>query len=234
VRLAATAALFAAVAAPAQASRVVTVGHSVEGRAIKAVVVGPRDAERTVLVVGSVHGNETAGHAVIRALRARNASPARTALWLIRSFNPDGVVRGSRQNARGVDLNRNAPFAWEPLPRGTYFSGAGPASEPETRAAVRLIRRLRPAVTLWYHQALAIVGGTGKLEREYARTVGLPADDIPGHYPGSLATWQDRRIAGTNGVVVELAAGPLSRAQTRRHVRAVVGAARKPGPGANA
>ena len=60
-----------------RASRIETVGHSVEGRAIKAVVIGPRDAERTVLVVGSVHGNETAGHAVVR--RCASATPLRRA-----------------------------------------------------------------------------------------------------------------------------------------------------------
>ena len=234
MRLAATAALFAAVAASAQASRVVTVGRSVEGRAIKAVVVGPRDAERNVLVVGSVHGNETAGHAVIRALRARNASPARTALWLIRSFNPDGVVRGTRQNARGVDLNRQAPYRWRTLPRGTFYSGPRPLSEPESRAAIRLVRRIRPAVSIWYHQALAIVGGDGPVERRYARAVGLPAGTIAGDYPGSITNWQDHRFPEAGAFVVELAGGPLSRARTRRHVRAVVAAAREPVPRANA
>ncbi|MDX6663934.1 MAG: hypothetical protein QOG68_140, partial [Solirubrobacteraceae bacterium] len=42
-----------AAAVPAQASRIVTVGHSVQGRAIKAFVIGPRDASRNVLVVGN-------------------------------------------------------------------------------------------------------------------------------------------------------------------------------------
>jgi protein MpaA len=215
-------------AAPAEASRIETVGRSVEGRAIKAVVIGPRDAARTVLVVGSVHGNETAGHAIVRALRARGAAPAGTALWLIRSSNPDGVARGTRQNARGVDLNRQAPHRWEALPRGTFYSGPRPLSEPESRAAIRLVRRIRPAVTIWYHQALAIVGGRGPVQRRYARAVGLPCGTIAGRYPGSITSWQEHRFPAADAFVVELAAGALSPRAVRRHVHAVVDAARVP------
>src|SRR5690349_13734601 len=122
-------ALLAALPAPAAASRVVTVGHSVLGRPIKAVVIGPRDAQRNVLVVGSIHGNETAGQGIVAALRKRNATPAGTALWLVRSFNPDGVAAHTRQNAHGVDLNRQAPYRWRHLPRGTFYSGPRPLSE---------------------------------------------------------------------------------------------------------
>lgn len=215
-------------AAPASASRIVTVGTSVQGRAIKAVVIGPRDASRTVLVVGSVHGNETAGHAIVAALRRRDAAPADTALWLVRSFNPDGVAAGTRQNAHGVDLNRQAPYRWRALPRGTFYSGPRPLSEPESRAAIALVKRIRPDLTLWYHQAARIVNATTPVARRYARAVGLPAGHLPGDYPGSISNWQNHRFPGADAFVVELAAGPLTAAQTRRHVRAVVTAARGP------
>lgn len=215
-------------AAPAHASRIVTVGHSVQGRAIKAVVVGPRDAERNVLVVGNVHGNEAAGIAVVRALRERNAAPAGTALWLVRSFNPDGLLVHSRQNARGVDLNRQAPYRWRQLPRGTFYSGPRPLSEPESRAAIRLVRRIRPAVSLWYHQAARIVDSTAPIARHYARMVGLPYGRLAGDYPGSITNWQNHVQPEGTAFVVELASGPLSPAAVRRHVRAVVTAVRSP------
>src|SRR5436190_10677433 len=44
------------------------IGHSVEGRPIRAYVVGDPSAPRHILVVGCVHGNETAGEAIIRGL----------------------------------------------------------------------------------------------------------------------------------------------------------------------
>lgn len=216
--------LFAA--APAQASRIVTVGHSVQGRAIKAVVIGPRDAERNVLVVGSIHGNEPAGIAVVRALRARNAAPGNVALWLIRSFNPDGLRVHTRQNARGVDLNRQAPFRWRQLPFGTFYSGPRPLSEPESRAAIRLVNRIRPAVSIWYHQAARIVDSTAPLARRYAHAVGLSAGRLPGDYPGSITNWQNHTFPAGTAFVVELPSGRLPPSSLGRHVRAVVAAAR--------
>ena len=98
-------------------------------------------------MVGSIHGNETAGHAILRRLRERTP-PAGVQLWLVETVNPDGVRNGTRQNARGVDLNRNFPFRWTGGGGAfdTYFAGPRRASEPETRAVQRAreARRARP------------------------------------------------------------------------------------------
>jgi protein MpaA len=216
-------------AAPAAASRIETVGRSVQGRAINAVVIGPRDAARNVLVVGDIHGNEPAGNAIVRALRARNAAPPGTALWLIRSFNPDGLAAHTRQNAHGVDLNRQAPYGWRHLPKGLFYSGPRPLSEPESRAAAHLVRRIRPAITIWYHQHAALVddhGGDRRLERRYARIAGLPFRRIAGDYPGSFSVWQDHALPASTAFVVELPAGALTARGVSRHVRAVLSLAR--------
>ena len=129
-----------AAARAASASRRVVIGHSVRGRAIAARVLGPDTAPRKLLLVGCIHGNECAGLAILSAL-ARTPVPRGVQLWLVPEMNPDGTAADTRQNAHGVDLNRNFPDHWERITDPTYNSGPRPASEPETRAAMALIRR---------------------------------------------------------------------------------------------
>ena len=185
---------------------------------------GDAGAPVRVLVVGSVHGNETAGHAVIRRLRALD--PRGVRLWTVRSFNPDGAAAGTRENSHGVDLNRNFPHRW----RHTGHSGPHPLSEPESRAVRRLVRRVRPDVTIWYHQALRLVdyssGADPVLVRAYAERVGLPARHI-GFLPGIATRWQNTYFPRSSAFVVELPGGHLSRAAATRHAGAVLAVARK-------
>jgi len=210
------------------ASRVVRIGRSVLGRPILARVIGEAGARRRILVVGCVHGDEPAGIAITRSLRAAEV-PAGAAVWTIDAANPDGCAAHTRQNAHGVDLNRSFPFAWQAL-TGIFYSGPRPLSEPESQAIHRLVLRLRPAVTIWYHQHAALVddsGGDRAIERGYARRVGLPF----GHYgnqPGSITSWQNSRFRGDTAFVVELPAGALSRAAVARHTRAVLALASEP------
>ena len=203
-----------------------TIGHSVAHRPILARVIGDPAAKRSVLVVGCIHGSERAGEAITRALRSA-VPPGGTNWWVVDQINPDGCrpERGTRGNAHGVDLNRNAPWNWRVLdpPGGTYYAGPHALSEPESRAINRLVRRVRPAVSVWYHQHAAMVDtstGHRSIERRYARTVGLPAEPY-GTVPGSITTWQAHRYPADTAFVVELPGGPLSVAAVRRHVLAV-------------
>jgi protein MpaA len=221
----------AAPAAPAPPAPEPTVfGHSVRGRALVARVVGDPAAAHRVLVVGCIHGNERAGEAVTR--RLRDVTPPRdVALWLVDQANPDGCRAGTRQNAHGVDLNRNARTNWRPLdhPGGTYYSGPRPVSEPESKAIRRLVRRVRPTISIWYHQHARLVddsGGDRRVLRAYARRVGLPLGRL-GPYPGSITVWQNTNHPHTTAFVVELPAGRLSGAAVARHVAAVIGVARR-------
>ena len=201
------------------------VGHSVEDRPIRAVRSG--DGPRRVLVVGSVHGDEPGGHAVIRALRARRA-PAGVELWTLRAANPDGLARGTRTNARGVDLNRNFAHRWRPAPAGRHHSGRRPFSEPESRALRRLIGRADPHLTVWLHQPYGFVvdtpGARPATLRAYARRTGLPIRSLP-RYRGTAVGWQHRRRPRGEAFVVELGPGPVAARTARRHVRAILATA---------
>jgi protein MpaA len=224
----------AAVEQAGPAPRVERLGASVQGRPIKLVRVGDPAAPRKVLVVGSIHGDEPAGRGVVDLLRAGGAAPPGGELLLVRNLNPDGLQRGTRQNARGVDLNRNSSQGRRFLGgRGSrYYAGPRAFSEPETRAIRALVLRERPAVTIWYHQPYGLVDlpetGGDALTRAYASLSGLPARRLAPR-PGSLSRWQNARVRAGSSIVVELPGGPLSAAAARRHADTVLALAAPPG-----
>ncbi len=205
--------------------RRVLLGHSALGRSIFALELGDPTSATKVLVVGCIHGNECAGIAVARNL-ITGSPPRAIDLWVIPDLNPDGFASGTRQNGRGVDLNRNFPYRWRPLghPGSLHYSGTRPLSEPESRIASRLISRLRPRVSVWFHQPLGLVdrsGGNVAIERRFARLLGLPFVRLR-RYPGSVATWQNHRFPGATAFVVELPAGALAPAAADRYADAFV------------
>jgi protein MpaA len=206
----------------AVASSPFMLGRSEDGRPITALRVGEPDGKR-VLVFGCIHGTECAGVPVAHALeRART----RGDLWIVPNLNPDGYVRGTRQNGRGVDLNANWSSQWHAggRPWDTYYPGPRPFSERETRIARNLILRIRPRVTIWFHQHMDLVwawGPSSSAGRIYARAAGLRL--YHRHWLNGTATnWQNHHLPGSAAFTVELPAGSLTPQQVRRHVHAVL------------
>jgi murein peptide amidase A len=202
----------------------VLLGRSVQGRPIRAVVLGDPHAANPALVVGCIHGNEQGGIAVTARLRGWRP-PAGLALWLVPDLNPDGVAARTRQNAHGVDLNRNFPYGWRSLgPPGTQqYAGRRPLSEPESRIMHSLILRLRPRVAIWFHQPLGVTdrsGGDARVERRFARLSRLPLRQLT-RYPGSATGWQDFGLRSGTAFVVELPPGHPSRTAVARYAHAV-------------
>ena len=218
--------VFAPVAAAQPAlpdAKHVVLGQSTEGRDIRAVRLGDRSAARKVLVVGAVHGSEAAGMRVTKELRRRTGIHD-VDLWVVDTVNPDGVAHGRRQNARGVDLNRNFPRRWRPSSRrSAYYSGSRPLSERESRVVARWIERIRPAVTIWYHQPWDMVlgpcGGAPLVDR-YARLTGMRTGCRGAGLRGTATSWQTHTFPETRAFVVELPAGGASAKAARRHARA--------------
>jgi protein MpaA len=200
----------------------VVLGRSEQGRAIVAWETGDPTAKRRVLVVGCIHGNEPAGITIANAV-TRAQIPAATDVWVVPDLNPDGVAAGTRQNGRGVDLNRNFPYRWQPL-HGIFNSGPRALSERESRIAYSLIRRIRPTTSIWFHQHLGVVdesGGDVRVERRFARLVGMPTERLA-RYPGSVTGWENHTFPGTTSFVVELPPGPVPAPRIGVFTRAIL------------
>ena len=219
--------LFAATAAAAGRSEI---GRSVRDRPIVLVTRGDRTPETSVLVVGCIHGNECAARSVVRRLK-RIPVPDGVELLLVPTLNPDGSRAGTRQNARGVDLNRNFSRGWRGggRPWDTYYPGPRPFSEPETRTARDLIEREEPEITIWYHQAMSLVAKQPRhlrTQRRYARRTRLPLEELE-PLPGTASKWQNHRWPGHLSFVVELPGGALPWESVKRHASAVLAAGRE-------
>jgi len=90
------------------------IGRSVEDRPISLVTVGaPRTrsqiaAGSSMLFVCTQHGTEPAGReGCLEAARDAVSDIGSSTLLVIPTANPDGLATGSRENADGVDINRD-------------------------------------------------------------------------------------------------------------------------------
>ncbi len=75
---------------------------------------GPQARTRLYISTG-IHGDEPAGPLAVRQLLKENRWPDDVALWICPCLNPTGFPLNRRENARGIDLNReyHGPVAEE-------------------------------------------------------------------------------------------------------------------------
>lgn len=189
------------------------IGHSVEGRAIEAARFGDRDV--ALLVFGAIHGDEPQSAELARVYAAHLASTQLTeGVIVIEALNPDGLARNSKDNARGVDLNRNFPgTSWLPEHPPGYFPGPAPLSEPESAALSALLDATNPGIVVALHQPFACVNWDGPaypLAAAMAETCGHPARASVGYpTPGSFGSyWGVDRARPT--ITLELSRTPSS------------------------
>ena len=143
-------------------TRLYTVGSSTEGRPLLAIEISDypgvhEPGEPEIKYVGNMHGNEVTGRETLLVLmqylcdgyttdaRIRELVDS-TRMHLLPSMNSDGYARAEaggggggsgRENARGVDLNRNFP---DRFGRSTTYAGAG-EREVETRAIIAWLKQ---------------------------------------------------------------------------------------------
>lgn len=136
----------------------ILLGHSIDDRPIWAVRIG--NGSNRTLILGGMHGDEPDGTKLVERLRHFLVSVPRLhsgkEVLLVPRVNPDGLAKGTRVNADGVDINRNFPTQdWQPLARRQrYAPGPKPDSEPETNVILRLISRFRPCKIITVHAPL--------------------------------------------------------------------------------
>lgn len=193
----------------AQAPDALVIGRSVTGRYIVARRQGPATAPKVLLVLGQMHGSEPAGRAVVGQVRQLPV-PRGVQVWTISTMNPDGSVRGTRQNARGVDLNRNFPQGWlKSYTSRVYYPGPVALSEPESQAMVRFLDRLRPDLVVSLHQAARSIDTGNPKTRLWAyrlaQAFNLPTRTVScdGPCAGTMTGWFNTYYAGF-AVTVEL------------------------------
>ena len=206
--------------------RSATVGRSREGRPIELHQVGDPRWSGELLVFGCIHGDEC-GASRVEPLTGGCPDPSADIL-LVPGLDPDGAAAGSRLNGSGVDLNRNFGSEWRPI--GTRwdpeYSGPQPFSEPETRLAARIVSRVGPAATIWFHQYrgerpfVRAWGGSVPAARHFARLARIRFRAM--RWPaGTGPNWQNHRFKAP-AFVVELPRGRLEPVMRIRLSKALV------------
>ena len=166
--------------------------------------VDPKATSVELLLFAGIHGNEPEGTMLLsKLLRTFQRVPQKCAIIL--AANPDGISRGTRANANGVDLNRNfAAQNWSP--KELYYhwnrdteeremilkTGEKPGSEPETQALAKLISTLKPKHTIAVHGPLDCVDDpeSSVLGKWLSEKSNMPlVEDIGYPVPGSFGSW---------------------------------------------
>ncbi|HEX2572831.1 MAG TPA: DUF2817 domain-containing protein [Polyangia bacterium] len=169
-------------------------GRSVEGRALVAYSLGRMEERPLALVFGGIHGDELDTPRAVAALASSlREGPGGGHVLLVEAVNPDGLAAGTKDNARGVDLNRNFPsINWSDLHPPGYAPGTSPLSEPESAWLAALIERFEPQRLVAIHQPFRCVNFDGparELAERMAHACGWPAvADIGYPTPGSFGS----------------------------------------------
>ncbi len=149
-------------------------GYSVENRKIEVYSLG-YGKKFALVVVACLHGEEGNSYELaIRLLESYKAEPSlipgNVTLFFMPLVNPDGYASKKRENAHGVDLNRNFPASdWlrnaldmhSIVKKG--LGGEAPGSEPEVKALVsflsqKVIPEYESACLVALHSASPPVG----------------------------------------------------------------------------
>lgn len=150
---------------------------------------------KTILVIGVFHGEEPQGKFLIENYLKNTQLSHKNNLLFIPCLNPDGFAQNKRQNANGIDLNRNFPtINWQKVDKDSeYYGGEAPASEIETNFVMEIIEEFQPDVILTIHAPYKVVnfdGPANEIAEKISEFVGYPtSSDIGYPTPGSFGNY---------------------------------------------
>jgi len=176
------------------------IGRSLEGRPISMMrQEGGPDHAYTYFLAGT-HGDEVEGvfvlHQLYRWLMQVNDT---TPVIIIPVLNPDGLAKGTRGNARGVDLNRNFPTeCWAPqASHPKYHPGAFPLSESENQALITVFEKYPVKQVISFHSWNPMLIYNGEKIAPLARFL-----STYNHYPIIAETVDNHPTPGSFGSYV--------------------------------
>ena len=155
-----------------------------------------KSESKNVLIIGVFHGEEPQGYYAIKNFfDSRNFENVKNNLYIIPCLNPDGMKKNKRQNANGIDLNRNFPSRnWEKTDKNSeYYGGDAPSSEEETKFMTEIIENIKPDFILTLHSPYAVVNFDGPAKNEAKKISDIMKypvqNDIGYPTPGSFGTY---------------------------------------------
>lgn len=168
--------------------------HSKLNHLIELIKLRPEHPEKTILIIGVFHGDEPDGEFLIKKYIDSEPEVNKNRLLFIPCLNPDGKHLKTRQNANGVDLNRNFPTKnWELTMDRNYYGGEHPSSERETKFVLRIFEQFDIDCILTIHAPYEVVNYDGpakEIAEKISKITGYSVQkDIGYPTPGSFGTF---------------------------------------------
>lgn len=170
--------------------------YSKNNNEITLIQEGLNSGAKTILIVGVVHGDEPQGKFLIenylkslRGGKCYHRNNPKNRVLFIPCLNPDGLALGTRENANGVDINRNFPT---PNSENTNLSEFH-VPEIETRFLMEIVDEFFPDIILTLHAPYKVVNYDGPAQdiaEAISKIIGYPtSNDIGYPTPGSFGTY---------------------------------------------
>lgn len=191
------------------------IGKSVEGRDIHLIRWGK--GPRKILLWSQMHGNEpTATMAIIDLLNfftkddqyneLRESLSEKLSIFMIPMLNPDGAERFTRQNALGVDLNRDALTGR--MPEMQAFWKLVEDLKPDWAFNLHDQRNIFSAGDTAYPATISFLSASAEITKKMTpareksmKLIGLLADLVEDHLPRHVGRYSDEfypRALGDN------------------------------------